>query len=53
MNPNMLAHRCPVHAFALTLLAVLGAFGAAPSRAQTPPLGQPALEKKVDDEQHE
>ena len=49
MNLNTLARRRPVHAFALTLLAVLGTFAMAPARAQTPPLANPALEKKVDD----
>ena len=49
MNPHTPTRRRSVRAFALTLLAALGAFGAVPSRAQTPPLGSPALEKKVDD----
>ena len=49
MNPNTPPRRRPLHAFTLTLLVVLGALGAAPSKAQTPPLENPALEKKVDD----
>ena len=49
MHPEKLTRRCHVYAFALMLLAVSGAWGAARLRAEPAPPGKPALDQKVDD----